>query len=56
MNSENPKKDDTSKQSADNDQEESAYENTVPTLTLKDDAVIIVDEDSGTSHTDEKKQ
>ena len=61
MNSEKPKKEDTSKQSDASDQkdlEESAYEKTVsiPTLTLEDDAVIIVEEDSGTSHSDEKEQ
>ena len=58
MNAEIPKKDDTSKQPEDNDQEESAHEKTVsiPTLTLEDDAVIIVEEDSGTSHSDEKEQ
>ena len=50
MNSENPKKEDTSKQSDASDQkdlEESEYENTVPILTLEDDAVMLVEEDTG---------
>jgi hypothetical protein len=50
MNSENPKKEDISKQSDDSDQkdlEESAYENTVPILTLEDDAVVLVEVDTG---------
>jgi hypothetical protein len=50
MNSEKPKNEDTSKQSDAGDQkdlEESAYENTVPILTLEDDAVILVEEGTG---------
>ncbi len=51
MNSENPKKEDASKQSDVGDQkdlEESAFENTVPILTLEDDAVLPAEEDTGT--------
>ena len=50
MNSEKPGKEDTSNQSDASDQqdlEESAYENTVPILTLEDDAVMLVEVDTG---------